>query len=91
MTAAAHNQLDSLFRDCAALYNAALEERTDCYRKTGRTITYYDQCKSLTEIRRDLDGFSDLSLQVQRGVLARLDRAFQAFFARVKRVSQHGR
>ena len=90
MTAAAHNQLDSLFRDCAALYNAALEERTDCYRKTGRTITYYDQCKSLTEIRRDLDGFSDLSLQVQRGVLARLDRAFQAFFARVKHGDKPG-
>ena len=23
------------------LYNAALEERTDCYRKTGKTISVY--------------------------------------------------
>ena len=44
MTAAAHNQLDSLFRDCAALYNAALEERIDCYRKRA----VLRKCSSLT-------------------------------------------
>jgi putative transposase len=30
------------------LYNAALEERIDCYRKTGKTRTYIDQRKAAT-------------------------------------------
>ena len=28
------------------LYNAALEERIEAYRKAGKSISYFDQCKS---------------------------------------------
>ena len=31
------------------LYNAALQERADAWRLAGRSITYIDQTKSLTE------------------------------------------
>ncbi len=66
------------------LYNAALEERIDCYRKTGRSLTYFDQCKALTECRRDLPEMASVPVAVQRGTLKRLDEAFKGFFRRVK-------
>lgn len=66
------------------LYNAALLERIDCYAKTGRTITYLDQSKSLTACRAALPEMAAMPAHLQRGTLRRLDRAFQSFFRRVK-------
>ena len=66
------------------LYNAALEERIDCWRKTGRTVTCIDQFKSLTECRKALPEMAALPVAVQRGTLKRLDEAYRAFFRRVK-------
>jgi putative transposase len=43
------SQHRALERLCAAqreLYDAALEERIDCYRKTGKIPTYIDQYKA---------------------------------------------
>ena len=66
------------------LYNAALEERIDCYRKTGKTRTYIDQCKELTQCRRELPSMGELPVNLQRWTLKRLDDAFQGFFRRLK-------
>ena len=49
----------------------------------GKSISYFDQTKSFTEIRRELPEWHFLSVQVGRGVLRRVDRAFQSFFRRV--------
>jgi putative transposase len=66
------------------LYNAALEERIDCYRKTGKTLTYIDQYKALTQCRRELPEMGELPVNLQRWTLKRLDNAFQGFFRRLK-------
>lgn len=66
------------------LYNAALEERIDCYRKTGKSLSYIDQCKGLTACRRELPEIAALPLKIQRWTLKRLDDAFAAFFRRLK-------
>lgn len=79
-----HRTLEALCDGQRALYNAALEERIDCYRKTGRSISYIDQCKSLTLCRRDLPEMAAVPVNLQRWTLKRLDEAFQAFFRRVK-------
>jgi putative transposase len=79
-----HRALD---RVCAAqreLYNATLEERIDCYRKTGKTRTYIDQCKALTQCRHALPEMSELPANLQRWTLKRIDGAFQGFFRRLK-------
>ncbi len=82
---AGYARIDQLLRLCAMLYNAALEERMGAYRKHGKSITKFDQFKSLTEIRRDdPDGCGAVAVVVLRGVLVRLDRAMQRFFERVK-------
>ena len=65
---------------CATLYNTCLEERIDCYRKTGESRSYYDQCKALTEVRANDPEYADISVQVFRGVVGRIDKAYKRFF-----------
>ena len=79
-----HRALEAILESQRQLYNAALEERIDCYRKTGKGRSYIDQTKSLTICRRDLPEMSKLSVRLQRWTLQRLDDAFVAFFRRVK-------
>ena len=66
------------------LYNAALEERKSAYDREHKSITLYDQMKSLTQIRADDAALDNVPLRVSRGPLRRLDLAFKAFFRRVK-------
>lgn len=79
-----HRALAVLCENQRVLYNAALEERVDCYRKIGKSITYIDQCKSLTLCRRTLPEMAALPANLQRWTLKRLDDAFQGFFRRIK-------
>ncbi len=79
-----HRALERILESQRQLYNAALEERIGAYRKAGRTITYFDQSKSLTELRRDDAEFSSLPVNLQRATLKRLDEAHRGFFRRVK-------
>src|SRR5258706_929537 len=79
-----HVGLLSILESQRQLYNAALEERIGFYKKTGKTRTYIDQCKGLSEWRQsDLDA-SATSSNLQRWTLKRLDDAFNGFFRRVK-------
>lgn len=71
-------------RLCRNLYNAALQERRDAYRKAGKTVTAYDQMKYLTEIKAALPEYAGVYSQVLQDVLKRLEKAFKAFFRRVK-------
>ena len=79
-----HEALSRVFQMSADLYNACLQERIDCYKKTGQFRTYYDQCKALTEVRVDDPEYGNISVQVFRGVVGRIDKAFQSFFRRAK-------
>ncbi len=67
-----------------ALYNAALEERIDCYRKTGKTLTRFDQSRSVPEIRKVYPEIGELQANAIIETLVRLDNAYQAFFRRAK-------
>ncbi len=82
---AQHAQLSSILEAQRLLYNAALQERVDCYRKTGRTLSRYDQEKSLKVIRHDgAECYGEMAQSISVGTLERLDRAYGAFFRRVK-------
>ncbi|WP_245575116.1 RNA-guided endonuclease InsQ/TnpB family protein [Meiothermus rufus] len=69
---------------CRQLYNAALQERRDAYRKAGVSLTYYQQKRSLPEIRTELLEYKGVHSQVLQNVIERVDLAFQGFFRRVK-------
>jgi putative transposase len=79
-----HRALEVLCAAQRELYNAALEARIDCYRKTGKTRTYIDQCKASTACRRELPEMRELPANLQRWTLKRMDDAFQGFFHRLK-------
>jgi putative transposase len=79
-----HRTLESILESQRQLYNAALEERIDAYRKANVTRTYFDQTKALTEWRQEDPDASALPVALQRATLKRLDEAYKAFFRRVK-------
>ncbi len=66
------------------LYNAALQERRDAWRKQGKSISLYDQQQQLPAVRATRPEFNSVPVWVSRGALARVDRAFTAFFRRCK-------
>lgn len=76
---AQHRRLRDALERSRLIYNAALEERINCYRKTGRGRSFMDQCKALTQLR---SSGSPFAATMERGPLRALDHAFQAFFAR---------
>lgn len=69
---------------CQQLYNAALQERRDAWRKQRVSISRFDQTKQLTEIRAEDEEIAVIPVEVLRSALVRCDRAFQAFFRRCK-------
>jgi len=77
--------LVSMLEDHRELYDAALEHRRTAYQRAGVTIRYSDQSADLKHIRRaDPDGQGRWSFCSQQATLRRLDKAFAAFFRRVK-------
>jgi putative transposase len=73
-----------VLRRCRELYNAALQERKEAWQKCGVSITVAGQSAQLPEIKVVRPEYRDIHSQVLQDVLTRLDRAFQAFFRRVK-------
>jgi putative transposase len=79
-----HRALEAILEAQRQLYNAALEERIDAYRKAGLTRTYVDQTKALTEWRQSDPEARALPANLQRATLRRLDEAYKGFLRRVK-------
>ena len=72
------------------LYNAALQERRDAWRKCRVSVNYYDQANQLKEIRASGDPLARFSYSAAQQVLRRLSKAFDAMFARIKRGEKAG-
>ncbi|MFD8983569.1 RNA-guided endonuclease InsQ/TnpB family protein [Streptomyces sp. NPDC059564] len=78
--------LREMLRDHCSLYNGALQERRDAWRHVSKTsLTYGQQSAQLKEIRAfDPERQGRWSFSSQQATLRRLDKAFTAFFRRVK-------
>ncbi|MCJ0870692.1 transposase [Streptomyces sp. AP-93] len=78
--------LGEMLRDHCSLYNGALQERRDAYRHISKTsIKYGMQSGQLKEIRAfDPERQGRWSFSSQQATLRRLDKAFAAFFRRIK-------
>lgn len=75
---------------CRDLFNAGLQERRDAYKLNRISLNYYDQANQLKEIKETNPEYKDVHSQVSQDVLKRVDKAFQAFFRRVKRKEKAG-
>ncbi|MFJ6017231.1 RNA-guided endonuclease InsQ/TnpB family protein [Streptomyces sp. NPDC092952] len=78
--------LTAMLADHCSLCNGALQERRDAYRHVSKTsVTYGQQSAQLKEIRAfDPERQGRWSFSSQQATLRRLDKAFQAFFHRIK-------
>jgi len=69
------------FRD---LYNAALQQRIEAYRRRNISLRYTDQANELKAVRAADERLAGYSYSAEQQVLRRLDKAFKAFFRRIK-------
>ena len=76
--------LDRAMMLCRHIYNAAIGERREAYRMRGVSVNYYQQKAELPGIKEAMPEFGEVNAQVLQDVVLRVDRAFQAFFRRVK-------
>ena len=82
-TKAQEARLLDILEKCRLLYNAALQERRDGYKK-GIKVNHKTQEKALTEIKNTNPEYSEIHTHILQDVTTRIDRAFQNFFRRVK-------
>jgi putative transposase len=77
-------ELERVLWACRRLYNVALEQRKTAYERCGISLSRYGQEAELKDIRAEMPEYAAIHSHVLQDVLARLDKAFQAFFRRIK-------
>lgn len=77
-------QMSAMLGGFCTLYNAGLEERISAYRIAGIRRTYHDQALTLRDCREGYPDLARWSFSAEQQVLRRLDKAFKAFFRRLK-------
>ncbi|HLW00718.1 MAG TPA: transposase [Ktedonobacterales bacterium] len=77
-------KLDWTLWRCRELYNAALAERKEAWSMCQVSIGYYEQKRDLPAIKALRPEYQDIHAHVLQDVMKRLDKAFAAFFRRVK-------
>jgi putative transposase len=66
------------------LYNAGLQQRIEAYRRRGISLRYLDQANELKAVRAADERLALYSYSAEQQVLRRLEKAFKAFFRRLK-------
>jgi putative transposase len=66
------------------LYNACLEERKTTYESTGKTVKYSEQSARFTAARKTNPFYAEINFSSAQATMRRLDKAYKAFFRRVK-------
>ena len=74
---------DELLELTRQLSNAALQARRAAYQKVGKSVSSFEQCKALPQLRQDDPTGAAISLQLGCGALQRGPVALQGFFRRV--------
>jgi len=77
-------QLNSVLLSCCNLYNYFLKQRIETYEKTGKGTTKFKQQKELPSLKKGDPFLQKIYSQISQEVLARLDKAYQNFFRRVR-------
>jgi len=84
-TNAQKRTLDFLLWQGRTLYNAALEQRITVYKETGKGASYYQQWSHFRDLRNaNPETLGLLNATSVQQMLRRLDKAFAAFFRRLK-------
>lgn len=89
-TAGQHRRLEGCLRSHRHLYNSALAERKQAWEAQHRSVSYYEQSGRLKFSRAEHPEMATWSFSSQQATLRRLNRAFAAFFGRVKAGEEPG-
>ena len=82
--------LDVVLWRCRTLYNVALEQRRTAWERCHVSVKRYAQEAELKDIREAFPAYEAIHSHVLQDVLARLDKAYQAFFERIRRGEKPG-
>ena len=83
--------LEVVLSRCHTLYNVALEQRKTWWeRGQGKGATYYQQKAELPDLKAACPDYAEINAQVLQDVILRVERAFQAFFRRLKQGDKQG-
>src|SRR5262249_42497245 len=84
-TPAQEQALEVVLHRCRTLYNVALEQRKTWWRcGQGKGVTYYQQKAELPDLKEACPDYRAVHAHVLQDVVLRVDRAYQAFFRRMK-------
>ena len=76
--------LEATVETCRRFYNDCLAERKDAYESEQRTVSKYEQLRKV-KILKDTSPFArNIHSHILQVVVADLDKAFRAFFRRIK-------
>ncbi len=84
-TLAQERALETVVWRCRTLYNVALEQRKAWWgRGQGKSASYYQQKAELPDLKVACPEYAEINAQVLQDVILRVERAYQAFFRRLK-------
>jgi len=75
---------------CRNLYNCALEQRIDAYKRQRVSISGYKQNVQLPPLKATFLEYKQVNSQVLQEALERLNKAYQAFFRRINKGEKAG-
>ena len=87
---AQQQMIEDTLEHCRLLYNRLLAERKEAYEKFGHTLSYVAQANSFPARKDAIPTLHSVNSQALQDVAQRLDKAFQAFFRRVKNGEKAG-
>lgn len=77
-------------RRCRDLYNAGLEERRAYYQRRHASRSCFEQINEVPDLKQAFPAYQELPSHVLQDVLRRLDKAFAAFFRRLRNGEKPG-
>ena len=77
-------KLDWTLETCRILYNSCLIDRKRAYEQTGKGLSRIDQQKILVRDKKNIEYLTNIHSQVLQDVLFRVEKAYKAFFRRIK-------
>ncbi len=77
-------ELEWTLETCRILYNSCLVDRNRHYEQTGKGLSRIDQQKILVRDKKNIEYLMNIHSQVLQDVLFRVEKAYKAFFRRLK-------
>ena len=81
-------RLEETLTTCRFLYNDALATRIHAYKEEGKSLTYFDQCKTMAANKNDWQ--RQVYSHVLQATLYRLNETYKRFFEARKAGKAHG-